>query len=78
MPGGEPMQRRIGHSGSWNEDEARQSLGKHVANLVIRCLLVQLVESQQLDFENVEQGKETWGRKAETWITQPDLKLLCR
>lgn len=56
----------------------RQCLGKHVANLVIRCLLVQLVESQQLDFENVEQGKETWGRKAETWITQPDLKLLCR
>ncbi|CRG92072.1 hypothetical protein PISL3812_09127 [Talaromyces islandicus] len=56
----------------------RQCLGKHVANLVIRCLLVELVESNRLDFADPEQGKEVWGRKQETWITQPDLKMLCR
>lgn len=52
----------------------RQCMGKYVADLIIRVLLVHLVTNYQVSL--VETGTE-WARSSESWITHPDLMLRC-
>lgn len=56
----------------------RQCLGKHVADLLIRSVLVELVENTRLEFADKAKGEETWERKPETWITQPNIRIVCK
>ena len=53
----------------------RQCLGKYVADVIIRCVLVQISESYDLELD--KEGLE-WGRHEEVWIDHPNLKLRCR
>lgn len=52
----------------------RQCMGKYVADLIIRVLLVHLVENYQLSL--VDPGAE-WVRSSESWITHPDFLVRC-
>lgn len=52
----------------------RQCLGKYVADLAMRVLLVELLETYQLDLQKT--GDE-WGRDRDMWINHPDLVLKC-
>lgn len=52
----------------------RQCMGKYVADLIIRALLVYLVKNYRLGM--LETGTE-WQRSSESWITHPDLLLRC-
>ena len=53
----------------------RQCLGKYVADLIIRSLLVELVQNFDLGLEAKE---EEWKRDLEVWIDHPDLRLTCK
>ncbi|MCJ1380198.1 hypothetical protein MMC17_003301 [Xylographa soralifera] len=52
----------------------RQCMGKYVADLIIRVLLVQIVEGFQL---SLPVTGEEWSRASETWINHPQIKLIC-
>ncbi|KAF2201386.1 cytochrome P450 [Delitschia confertaspora ATCC 74209] len=51
----------------------RQCLGKYLAELMCRSLIAHLVENYELGL----QGTNTWNRKPETWITQPNTDIRC-
>ena len=53
----------------------RQCLGKYVADLIIRVLLVHLIESYELGLVSEE---DEWKRDTETWIDHPDMRLTCK
>ncbi len=52
----------------------RQCMGKYVADLIIRVLLVHLVEKYELSL--LKTGEE-WARDPETWINHPQMQLKC-
>lgn len=52
----------------------RQCMGKYVANLIIRSLLVHLVDNYDLSL--LKTGEE-WNRDPETWINHPQMQLKC-
>ena len=54
----------------------RQCMGKYVADLVIRMLLVDLVEGFELEMRE-EDGAGTWERDRETWINHPKMLVKC-
>ena len=57
----------------------RQCMGKYVADLVVRELLVQLIEGYELRLQLKEskEGSEEWERNPAVWIDHPDLKIKC-
>ncbi|KAI0970898.1 cytochrome P450 [Xylaria arbuscula] len=57
----------------------RQCMGKYVADLVVRELLVQLVEGYELGLmlKESKEGSDEWDRNAAVWIDHPDLKIKC-
>lgn len=52
----------------------RQCMGKYVADVIIRSLLVQLMKGWRLDFDGDDKD---WERKEGVWITIPDLVVRC-
>ena len=54
----------------------RQCMGKYVADLMIRCLLVHVLEGYVLGLLEGEKGEE-WKRDPESWITHPMMELSC-
>lgn len=54
----------------------RQCMGKYLADLVIRMLLVELVEGFELDMGR-EDRAGIWGRDRETWINHPKMLVKC-
>lgn len=52
----------------------RQCMGKYVADLMIRCLLVHILENYELDLPD---EKAEWKRDPESWITHPQMDLKC-
>jgi cytochrome P450 len=52
----------------------RQCMGKYVADLMIRCLLVHLLENYELGLPD---DRAEWKRDPESWITHPQLDLKC-
>lgn len=52
----------------------RQCMGKYVADLIIRVLLVHLAERYELGL--VKTGKE-WEHDPDTWINHPQMQLRC-
>lgn len=54
----------------------RQCMGKYVADLVIRMLLVELMERFELDVRD-EDRAGVWGRDRETWINHPKMLVRC-
>lgn len=54
----------------------RQCMGKYLADLVIRMLLVELVESFELELRK-EDVAGKWERDRETWINHPEMLLKC-
>ncbi|KAF1950190.1 cytochrome P450 monooxygenase [Byssothecium circinans] len=52
----------------------RQCLGKHLAELMIRILLVHLLENYTLSF----QEDNSIDRDPASWITHPNLELICK
>jgi gliotoxin/aspirochlorine/mycotoxins biosynthesis cytochrome P450 monooxygenase len=54
----------------------RQCMGKYVADLIIRVLLVHLVELYDL---GMVRGNDdgNWGRNGETWINHPQMLVRC-
>lgn len=56
----------------------RQCMGKYVADLVIRMLLVELVDGFELDVkEEGDREQGAWGRDRETWINHPKMLVKC-
>ena len=53
----------------------RVCLGRHVADLIIKVLVVELVKGWELRLER-EQGKE-WEWDEETWIHHPSMRITC-
>ena len=53
----------------------RQCLGKHVADLVIRSLLVLFLPTHKLSLRH---DSSDWQRLEEVWINHPDMELECR
>jgi len=53
----------------------RTCMGKYLADLVIKVVLVHLVENYRLSL--VKHGKD-WNRNAETWILHPDTDICCQ
>ncbi|KAK8856640.1 cytochrome P450 monooxygenase [Apiospora arundinis] len=58
----------------------RQCMGKFVADIVIRALLVHLVENYDLGIlpEAGEGKEEDWARDPEVWINHPQMQLKCQ
>lgn len=54
----------------------RQCMGKYLADLVIRMLLVELVERFELELRK-EDVAGKWERDRETWINHPEMLLKC-
>jgi cytochrome P450 len=52
----------------------RQCLGKYVADLMIRTLIVHIVENFELGILDED---EEWKRDPEAWINHPQMKLKC-
>ncbi|KAH8723054.1 cytochrome P450 [Phaeosphaeriaceae sp. PMI808] len=52
----------------------RQCLGKYVADLIIRSILVQLISNYYLEL--IDSNQE-WLRNGEVWITHPKILLKC-
>lgn len=52
----------------------RTCMGKYLADLIIKVLLVHLIENYRLSL--VEHGKD-WSRNTETWILHPDTDVRC-
>ncbi|KAI0814537.1 cytochrome P450 [Xylaria sp. FL0064] len=57
----------------------RQCMGKYVADLVLRELLVQLVEGYELGLmlKESKEGSDEWERNPAVWIDHPDLQIKC-
>ncbi|PYI03212.1 cytochrome P450 monooxygenase, partial [Aspergillus sclerotiicarbonarius CBS 121057] len=55
----------------------RQCMGRFVASVVIRLVLVYLVEGYELGMVGEKGGVEEWGRNGEVWINHPDMKVQC-
>lgn len=55
----------------------RQCMGKYVADLVIRMLLVELVEGFELEVREEDREEGGWGRDRETWINHPKMLVRC-
>lgn len=54
----------------------RQCLGRYVADIVIRSLLVELITAW--DLETLVEDKEAkWERDGETWINHPKMIVKC-
>ncbi|MCJ1401070.1 hypothetical protein MMC11_004282 [Xylographa trunciseda] len=53
----------------------RQCMGKYLADLVMKILLIHLLEHYELSL--LEHGKD-WDRNPETWITHPDTDVCCK
>ncbi len=51
----------------------RQCLGKHLADLMIRSVIVHLIEHYHLSLVPTS----TWNRRPETWILEPDTEIRC-
>jgi len=54
----------------------RTCLGKYVADVLIRSVLIYLLDHFRLGLLMNENHAE-WGRKPETWISHPDSKITC-
>ena len=54
----------------------RQCMGKYVADLVIRMLIVELVERYELSLREEDVGS-VWGRDRTTWINHPKMLVKC-
>lgn len=54
----------------------RQCMGKYVADLVIRALVVYLVENYDVNLLEAEASGE-WGRNPECWINHPGMNVHC-
>lgn len=54
----------------------RQCLGKYVADLIIRMLLVELVDGYELQMRE-EDKNAVWQRDRETWINHPKMLVKC-
>ena len=54
----------------------RQCMGRYVADVIIRALVVELIENWELHLPKHLVGKN-WERDAQTWITHPQMKLIC-
>ncbi|KAK2593053.1 hypothetical protein QQS21_009261 [Conoideocrella luteorostrata] len=52
----------------------RQCMGKYVADLILRVLLVHVVENYNLSIDSVE---DIWRRNPESWITHPHMRIRC-
>lgn len=55
----------------------RQCMGKYVADLMIRCLLVHILENHELELLEGEKKVGEWKRDPESWITHPKMDLKC-
>ena len=55
----------------------RQCMGKYVADLIIRVLLVHLVEEYELGLRQENSGEE-WARNKDNWIVHPMMELMCK
>lgn len=55
----------------------RQCMGKYVADLIMRVLLVYLVEEYQLALLPEDVGAD-WGRDGASWIVHPKITLQCK
>jgi cytochrome P450 len=57
----------------------RQCMGKYVADLVVRELLVQLVQCYDLGLmlKESKEGSDEWVRNPAVWIDHPDLQIKC-
>ena len=56
----------------------RQCMGKYMADLIIRALLMHLVRNYRLGMPvGAAKGTEEWARSSESWITHPDLLVKC-
>ena len=53
----------------------RQCMGKYVADLMTRTLLVLLLERWELVLPGDAKGKKEWAKDKETWINHPKMKL---
>lgn len=53
----------------------RQCLGKYVADLLIRVLLIHLVSTYQISLPDCYKDKE-WDRDNEVWITHPKINIV--
>jgi gliotoxin/aspirochlorine/mycotoxins biosynthesis cytochrome P450 monooxygenase len=54
----------------------RQCMGKYVADLVVRELLMQLVEGYDMELMASKESKE-WERNPGVWIDHPDMQIKC-
>lgn len=52
----------------------RQCMGKYVADLILKCLMVHLLEEYEL---SIQKSEEKWQRDPESWITHPKMLLNC-
>lgn len=54
----------------------RQCMGRYVADVTIRALLVELIDRWELHLPKELEGRE-WERDADAWITHPRMQLSC-
>lgn len=54
----------------------RQCMGRYVVDIIIRALILELIDKWELHLPKELVGK-SWGRDEETWITHPQMKLIC-
>lgn len=55
----------------------RQCMGKYVADLIIRCLIVYLLDNYELDLMPGDKAEGKWKRDPQSWITHPQMALRC-
>ena len=53
----------------------RQCMGKHVADMIIKQLLVFMLRRYELSLAGIE---DQWAKKRESWITHPDFRIGCK
>ncbi|KAF5581616.1 cytochrome P450 monooxygenase monooxygenase [Fusarium pseudocircinatum] len=53
----------------------RQCMGKYVADMMLRVILIYLVEGYELQL--TDDQAEEWKRDPDTWINHPEMKLKC-
>ncbi|KAF2756234.1 cytochrome p450 monooxygenase GliC [Pseudovirgaria hyperparasitica] len=54
----------------------RQCLGKYVADLLIKCLIIELLE--RYDLRLFESKEAEWPWNDETWIHHPEMVVMCK
>jgi cytochrome P450 len=55
----------------------RQCMGRYVADVIVRATLVALVDRWELHLPKELADQKQWGRDRETWITHPQMELIC-